>query len=156
MVAHDTSYYCFKQVQNKNAAFQEQTLQTTQQNEDWQYNCTTCTISKQKKRKEKRTEFEGRSSMCIDQFIHSIRTCFSRPKVLHKQVIVTCPICFDQKTGKKEKKQEKKNPVCDHENKRTFKDCSPRQQGHYMFANVWLRPIWLANHPSDFPLISQK
>jgi len=28
------------------------------------------------------------------------------PKVLHKEVIVRCPICFDRKTGKKKKKAE--------------------------------------------------
>lgn len=76
---------------------------------------------------------------------------FSCPKVLHKQVIVTCPICFDQKTGKKESKKKKKT-VCDHENKRTFKDCPPRQQGHYMFANVWFEVNFTCQSPIRFPI----
>lgn len=55
------------------------------------------------------------------------------PIVIHKEVMVRCPICFNQKTGKKGKKNSMWSWKQIHIQRR-----SPWQRGHYMFANGWL------------------
>ena len=75
------------------------------------------------------------------------------PIVIHKEVMVRCPICSNQKTGKKGTKKQK--TVCDHENRRTFKRRSPWQRGHCMFANGWLLCRGQFKFAKDPPKISQ-
>lgn len=83
-------------------------------------------------------------SFCQDTFPHC-------PEVLHKEVMVTCPICFEQKTGKKGKSSMwswKQTHI---------QRCSPRRQQHYMFPMVsWFVEAnlicqSLIRSPKDFP-----
>lgn len=70
------------------------------------------------------------------------------PKVLHKEVIVRCPICFDQKTGKKEKK--KKQYVImktDTHSKTARHNSEDTKCSLTVGLLVHLRPIGIANHP---------
>lgn len=92
-------------------------------------------------------ELEGSSSSCIDQFIHSVRTCFSVvPKSYTKKSLWDVQIVLTRK------QERKKNQYVDHGNKHTFKDCSPQWRGHY---TVHWGQFEKSNRPSDLPIVSQ-
>lgn len=74
--------------------------------------------------------------------LFSLNTFPRCPKVLHKEVMVTCPTCFDQKTGKKGKTS-------------MWSWKQTHIQRHY---NSWLvcwGQFWFSIHPSDLSKSSQ-